>query len=269
MATQTIAVCNQKGGVGKTTTVVHWARAAAQQGLRVLLIDADPQGNLTAALAAEPVSDDQASLAHVLLPQSEVTLNEVLVNTEFPNVELAPTADSVLADLRDRLVSAGPGREHQLRLALEGLQGDYDLVLIDCPPSLDQLTINAMTASESVAIVTTAKRFAAGGVGLLLESIEQVRQFLNPTLHVAGAVINDVQRATRDDQHWIRETEKGLTGRGVAMIHPMVPHRIRIAECGSNGWPLDEEPDAKSRDLAEIYTKHIQTLRQRRAKKEQ
>ncbi|NKW16395.1 AAA family ATPase, partial [Rhodococcus hoagii] len=148
------AFCNQKGGVGKTTVTFHIADAARRAGLKVLAVDMDPQGNLSTILTKEPIHPGDAGIADVLSDRSEATLGDIISEGLWPGVELAATVPDAetLAAVRDELVIAGAGREHRLRDALDAVRNNYDLILIDCPPSLDQLTINALVAADQAVI---------------------------------------------------------------------------------------------------------------------
>src|SRR5690606_38184370 len=176
------ALCNQKGGVGKSTTTFHLARAAVLRGERVLVVDNDPQGNLTAVAAAEEVSEDQAGLADVLSTRAPETVADVIVAGVWHSLNVVPTSGTTLGYVRDELVIAGAGREVRLREALASVKDDYDMILIDCAPSLDQLTINGLTAADDVVIVTHSKQWSLSGLAQLLETIENVRQYYNPEL---------------------------------------------------------------------------------------
>ena len=148
-----LAYCNQKGGVGKSTTVYHHARAAILDGQRVLVIDADPQGNITSVLT-EDMQEGDVGVADALSSRSSDTLADVLVPGIWEGLTVAPTVGDNLADVRNELViSSEPGRESRLRAQLAAIQTEYDLVLIDCGPAIDPLTISALTAADAVVIV--------------------------------------------------------------------------------------------------------------------
>ena len=146
------ALCNQKGGVGKTTTTINLARAACLRRMRTLVVDLDPQANATSTLLGKLTSAEQESLADVLSARSDATASDVIVATEWAGVDLLPSGSDALADVGAELVTMGPGREHRLREALSALK-DYDLALLDAPPALDLLTINALTAAEIMSVL--------------------------------------------------------------------------------------------------------------------
>lgn len=250
-----LAVCNQKGGVGKTTTTFNLARSGARGGMRVLLIDADPQGNLTAIAAAEPVADKSVGLADVLSLRAPDAIPDVVVDTVWPKVSLVPTTGEVLGDVRDELVIAGAGREGRLRAALSAVRDDYDLVLIDCPPTLDQLTVNALTAAAAAVVVTHSKLFSVSGLAKLLSTIEIVRDSYNPGLVVGGVIINAHESRTVTGKHWLTEISANVT-----VLNPPVPKLAVINDAAEAARGLDEWGNAEGRVLAEIYDGYLAAL---------
>lgn len=254
-----VSIANQKGGVGKTSTAYHLARAAHTQGKRVLLIDADPQGNLTTALAAEALPETVPGVADVLSARSEETLATVLVPTLWDGVDLAPTVGDVLAAVRDEMIVAGAGREARLAKALGEVRENYDLVLIDCAPSLDLLTINALTASEKVLIVTHPAQWSANGLARLLETIGNVSEYYNPALTVVGVVINQYEKIATNDQHWRLEIEQGLEARGLKILQS-IPKRSFVKASSEAGSGLDEWPGSESSDTHQAYVRLAQRL---------
>ena len=189
---QVTAVVNQKGGVGKTTTTINIGRALARVGRRVLLIDNDEQGALTFHFLGDR-GEDLASLYDVLGPKPETALSDAITDTDVEGIDVMPANDD-LALLNNHLVVAGVGREARLAKALAGVAVDYDDILIDCPPSLNLLTINALVAAHQVLIVTEPELYSGRGVGKLLDTIDDVREQLNPLLAVAGVLINKYDR---------------------------------------------------------------------------
>ncbi len=250
------AVCNQKGGVGKTTTTFNLARAAVRAGHRVLLIDADPQGNLTEIASAEPLPDGTAGLADVLSTRVGDTITDVIVPTVWDRASLVPTRGETLGDVRDEMVVAGAGRESRLRTALAAVTDDYDLVLIDCPPTLDQLTVNALTAAHNVAVVTHSKLFSATGLAKLLDTITVVRDSYNPALHVGGVIVNAHEARTISGRHWLTE----ISGSGVRVLEPPVPKLAVINDAAEAGRGLDEWPSTEAHVLAETYDRYLGEL---------
>lgn len=239
---KTIAVANQKGGVGKSTTTFHLARAALLAGLRCLVVDLDPQGNLSASLVAEPLPDDAVGVADALSLRSDERLATVLVDTVWPGVDLAPTVGDNLALVRDELVVAGAGREGRLRAELTALAGDYDLALIDCPPSLDQLTINALTAADDIIVVTHSKLWSSTGLAHLLNTIRAVKEHYNPGLEIAGIVVNQHDATTTSGAHWLGELQAAAEERELAILGKPIPRRVVIADAVEASMGLDQWP---------------------------
>lgn len=254
-----LAFCNQKGGVGKSTTVYHLTRAAILAGKRVLVIDADPQGNITRALT-EDVQEDDAVVADALSEHSTDTLADILVPGIWEGLTVAPTAGDKLSPVRDELVATPkPGREARLRSQLAASRDDYDLVLIDCGPALDTLTINALTAAEGVVIVTQSKQWSLDGLALLLNTIRDVRHYYNPQLAVAGLVVNLHEEHTSAGRHWAGELAAAAEANELRVLTPYVPKRQPINDAIDYGQGLDEA-DSKTRTLADIYAAHLAQL---------
>lgn len=254
-----IAITNQKGGVGKSTSTYHFARAGTLAGLKVLCVDIDPQGNLTSVLAPD-ITEGDAGLADALSNRSDVTLPEVVTSTIWDNVDLIPTAGEALGFVRDELVIAGAGRESRLRTALEDIKGDYDLVLIDCAPSLDQLTINGLTAADDVLIVTQSKLWSANGLARLLGTVDSVREHYNPDLTISGILVNQHESTTLSGAHWIGELEEAAQARDLRVLTPPVPKRVAISDAHESGIGLDEAPSKDAREMADLYAAHLTTI---------
>ena len=260
MTARIIALCNQKGGVGKSTTTFHLARAAVLRGRRVLIVDLDPQGNLTAVAAAETVEEDQTGLADVLSTRAPETLRDVIVPGVWPGLDLVPTSGVTLGYVRDELVIAGAGREGRLREALATIVGDYDLILIDCAPSLDQLTINGLTGAAFAVVVTHSKLFSANGLAQLLDTIDSVRQHYNPALRVAGVIVNQHEEQTVSGRTWLNELRAAADGRGLTVLSPPVPKRVLISDATEAARGLDEWGSAEATALGAIYADHLTAI---------
>jgi chromosome partitioning protein len=223
-----VAVANQKGGVAKTTTVQSLGVAMAEQGLRVLVVDLDPQACLTYSLGFDP---DQltSSLHDVLVRRARIA--EVVVDVVgVPGLSLVP-ATIDLAGAEVHLLSR-TGREHVLAKALQPVVADYDIVLIDCPPSLGVLTINGLTAAEVVLVPLQCEALSHRGVGQLLETIEDVRQFANEKLRVLGVVATMYDNRTTHSRKVLAEVGER---HGLPVFMPPVPKSVRFAEAPELG----------------------------------
>jgi chromosome partitioning protein len=225
-----IALANQKGGVGKTTTTVSLAAALAARGRRVLVVDADPQANATSALGVRPTDD--GALYDSLV--DETPLLPAIVETAAPGVWLVPTTPA-LAGAEVELVSV-MAREFRMKRALEAVRERFDAVLIDCPPSLGLLTVNALAAADEVIVPVQCEYFALEGLSHLSHTIELVRRNLNPKLRLRGVVLTmfDVRtNLSRDVEAEVRR-HFGSTFRAV------IPRSIRLSEAPSHGRPVQQ-----------------------------
>lgn len=260
--TRTFACVNQKGGVGKTSTTMHLAGAASRRGLRTLLIDADPQGNLTSALGPDDLTHETAGLADALsFNAPEETLSDVIVPSRWDHVDLVPTTGATLAAVQQELSARSLGGNHVLREALASLETAYDLVLIDCPPSLDTLSINAFTASDALVVITDAARFGGEGLLQLFQTMQMVRQYCDrPDLRIQGAIFNAYDHRQVEQRKWYSEIVSVLEQMGVPEIYPAVPRRITLAACTSSGTRLDQCTDSRASELVKIFDRHLDTL---------
>jgi len=225
-----IAILNQKGGVGKTTTSVNVAAYLAKQGRSVLVVDADPQGNATSGLGLEKANLD-ATLCDMLL--SGIAPTKVAKKTEFKNVSIIPT-DARLASAELDL-AADPRREYKLQEKLTGL--DYDYILIDCPPALGLLTINALTAANQVLIPVQAEYFALEGLSQLLQVMQRVQASTNPSLELLGVVVTMYDKRNALSQQVYDEVGRHF---GQKLLQTIIPRNVRLAEAPSFGRPISE-----------------------------
>lgn len=246
MGARIVAVCNQKGGVGKTTITAGLTEVLSRRmGKRVLLIDVDPQFNATSALGVD---------------DAEFTLNDVLAGGEANEIIPGVMADAIVAAGSEwqpdvdkgqdwpavRLVAAERalagreqdqmmGREHRLRIALDGATDEYDVVLLDCPPSLGQLTINALVAADSALLVTEARASSVEGLSEIVKTLGSVKQLFNPGLSLAGIVVNRLRKDRKDQAEWIGRLEEDY---GSQLLAPYLPEREKFASAHSAAMPL-------------------------------
>ena len=225
-----IAIVNQKGGVGKTTTTVNLGASLALLGKRVLIVDIDPQGNTTSGLGVEKASLEQ-DVYSVLL--ADVPAVEAIVPTGVPNLDLLP-ATLGLAGAEIELVSA-TARESRLQAALAPLTEAYEYVLIDCPPSLGLLTLNALTAADEVVIPVQAEYYALEGLSQLTQVVGRVRDALNPELRISGVLVTMFDGRTRLAMEVLEEVNKHFPSQ---VFRTQIPRNVRLSEAPSYGKPI-------------------------------
>lgn len=238
-----IALANQKGGVGKTTTSVNLGAGLAELGQRVLLIDIDPQGNATSGTGIQKPSIEQ-DVYDVLI--NDAPLKETILQTAHEGLDIVPTTIQ-LSGAEIELTSM-MARETRLKDAIGTVEDDYDYILIDCPPSLGLLTINAFTASDSILIPVQSEYYALEGLSQLLNTIKLVQKHFNPDLKIEGVLLTMFDARTNLGQQVNEEVQKFF---GDKIYETIVPRNIRLAEAPSHGLPIiDYDPKSKG---AEVY----------------
>jgi chromosome partitioning protein len=223
-------VANQKGGVGKTTTAISVAAALAQRSIRVLLVDSDPQANCTSGIGMR-LPEDHLSIYEVL--NDGIPAEKVIQSTDVPNLWLLPSSID-LAGAEIELVSA-LSREQQLRRALESTREHFDIVIVDCPPSLGLLTINALSAADGVVVPIQCEYYALEGLGALTRNAELVRQNLNPDLKITGFALTMYDGRTKLAHEVVTEVRRHL---GDLVFQTRIPRSVRLAEAPSYGQPI-------------------------------
>jgi len=224
------AVTNQKGGVGKTTTTVNLAASLANVGKKVLLIDLDPQGNATTGCG---VDKDNLNLSSYDVIMAEAKAADAIVRNEEIGIDVMPTnTDLTAAEVQLLEVKL---REHRLRIALESTREKYDFVLIDCPPSLSMLTVNALVAAKGVIIPIQCEYYALEGLSSLLKTVERVKQRANPKLEIAGLV-----RTMYDARNNLANqvSNQLIQHFSDKVFHTVIPRNVRLAEAPSHGLPV-------------------------------
>lgn len=239
-----ISVANQKGGVGKTTTTVNLGTILAKRGKKVLLIDADPQGNATSGLGVE--KEIEVSTYDILA--NDATIEQSLQDTAIKNLKVCPSNIN-LAGAEVELVSM-MSREQRLKEKLDEVKDRFDYILIDCPPSLGLITLNAFTASDSVLIPVQCEYYALEGLGQLLNTINLVKKHLNKNIQIEGALLTMYDMRTNLSNQVVKEVKKYF---GDKVFKTVIPRNVRLSEAPSYGMPITEY-DARSKG-AKSYIK--------------
>ena len=224
------ACTNQKGGVGKTTTVINLAAYLALSGTRTLVIDLDPQGNATSGLGVDRRTVERSTYDALV---DRAPINELIVESSMPGLDLVPSAPA-LSGAEVELVGI-TAREHRLSASLAELAGRYERVLIDCPPSLGLLTLNALTAADGVLIPIQTEYYALEGLSQLVNTIRRVREGLNPRLEIDGVLLTMYDARTNLSAQVASEVRRHMNG---SVYHTVVPRSIRLSEAPSHGLPI-------------------------------
>ena len=244
-----ISVANQKGGVGKTTTTINLSTMLAKKGKKVLLIDADPQGNATSGVGAE--KDVEFSTYDILV--GEVEMDEVVEKTVIKNLLVCPSNIN-LAGAEVELVSM-MSREQRLKEKLEKIKNNFDYIFIDCPPSLGLITLNAFTASDSVLIPVQCEYYALEGLGQLLNTINLVKKHLNKDIEIEGALLTMYDARTNLSNQVVKEVKKYFNDK---VYKTVIPRNVRLSEAPSYGMPITEyDPRSKGAKMYEKFTKEF------------
>lgn len=244
-----IAVANQKGGVGKTTTSITLSTILANKSKKVMLIDADPQGNATSGVGIE--KQTEKSIYEILV--DETTMDETIKDTKIKNLKICPSNIN-LAGAEVELVSM-MSREQRLKEKLEEVKGKYDYMIIDCPPSLGLITLNAFTAADSVLIPIQCEYYALEGLGQLINTINLVKKHLNKELQVEGALLTMYDARTNLSNQVVKEVKNYF---GDKVYKNVIPRNVRISEAPSYGMPVNiYDPKSKGAKSYEKFVKEF------------
>lgn len=238
-----IAIANQKGGVGKTTTSINLSACLAEKGKKVLVIDTDPQGNTTSGFGIDK-NDLESTIYELIL--GECSIGDCILKEIIKNVSLVPSNVN-LAAAEIELIGIDK-KEYILKNEVDYIKEDYDFIIIDCPPSLNMLTLNAMTTADSVLVPIQCEYYALEGLSQLIHTINLVKERLNPELDMEGIVFTMFDSRTNLSMQVVENVKENLNQR---IYNTLIPRNIRLAEAPSHGMPINSY-DAKSAG-AEAY----------------
>lgn len=245
-----ISVANQKGGVGKTTTTVNLGACLAQDGKKVLLIDSDAQGNATSGLGVRK-PDVKQDIYDVLV--NEVSIKETIIKTSRENLSIVP-ATLQLAGAEIELTSM-MARESRLKSALAEVSDEYDFILVDCPPSLGHLTINAFTASDAILIPVQCEYYALEGLSQLLNTVRLVQKHFNPGLEIEGVLLTMYDARTNLGAEVVEEVRRYFQEK---VYDTIIPRNVRLSEAPSHGKPIiDYDTRSKGAEVYQALAKEV------------